>query len=471
MTIDTACQICDGQLVTPPAPKRRFRGVSIDTRTLRKGNAFFCLRGGNTDGHKFAAVARDREAGAIIAERQIARTWSRWPVPVIGVDDPLTALGDLTVAFQKLFPTRYLAITGSVGKTTTKEMIAAVLAKRYEVFKSPGNYNNLIGIPLALLARNPSAKRMPTMGVLEFGMSTPGEIARLTQMIQPEWGVVTRIAPSHTMQLKSVAAVARAKRELFDYAPDTTVAFLNNDDPHQRKWQTQWQRKTVTYALEHDADFTADRIATDHRGRVHFRVNGRHDMQLALPGEHNVANALAAVAVGRHHRVSFADITDALRRVKPVGSRSRVVRLGNVTILDDCYNASPASMQAALRTLADWPGAKRRIAVLGAMRELGSEEVDWHRKIGEFAAGRTDVLIVVGELARAYARDAGESGPTARTIACKTVAQATLKLHQLAQAGDVILIKASHSEKFEDIVPDLQDRLQSTKGKTHRANC
>ncbi len=465
MTIDDACQIMNGSVLTHTRGHRRFRGVCIDSRTLKRGNAFVCLRGERTDGHRFAATAGTKGAGAVIAEREIAEGWADWTTPVIGVDDPLTALGDLTAAYKELFPTRYVAVTGSVGKTTTKEMIAAVLAKRYSVFKSPGNFNNLIGIPLAMLARKAHSRNAEEIGVLEFGMSTPGEIARLAEMIQPDWGVVTQIAPSHTMQLKTLSRVARAKRELFDYAKPKTLAFLNADDPHQRKWYTNWDRTTVTYALNRDADIVADQITTDRAGRTSFRVNGRHEFRLRLPGEHNVRNALAAIAVGRRFRIPFADIADALSRVKPEGSRSSVERLGQFVLLDDCYNASPSGLAAALRTLKDWPGTSRRIAVLGAMRELGEEEIEWHRRLGMDAAKSCDVLVTVGELASNYGSAFADHPANAQHKSFKTLDQVIAYLKRELRAGDIVLLKASHSEQFETIGAALREHVkQSTRG-------
>ncbi|MBD3299196.1 MAG: UDP-N-acetylmuramoyl-tripeptide--D-alanyl-D-alanine ligase [candidate division Zixibacteria bacterium] len=470
MTIDDACQIMNGDVLTRTRVSRRFRGVCIDSRALKRGNAFVCLRGERTDGHRFAATAGARGAGAIIAERDIADDWREWTTPVIGVDDPLTALGDLTAAYKDLFPTRYLAVTGSVGKTTTKEMIAAVLATRYSVFKSPGNYNNLIGIPLAMLARKAESRKTEEIGVLEFGMSTPGEIARLTEMIQPDWGVVTQIAPSHTMQLKTLSRVARAKRELFDYAKPRTIAFLNADDPHQRKWYTNWDRTTVTYALDRDADIVADQMATDRAGRTSFRVNGRHDFRLKLPGEHNVRNALASIAVGRRFRIPFAEMADALSRVKPEGSRSSVERLGQFVLLDDCYNASPSGLAAALRTLKDWPGAARRIAVLGAMRELGDDEIEWHRRLGMDAAQSCDVLVTVGELASNYGKALSEHPTNAQHKSLKTLDQAIAYLKRELRPGDVVLLKASHSEQFETIGAALREHAKRNVRRTRKAN-
>jgi len=458
MTIDAACQIANGQLVNIKAHRGRFRGVSVDTRTLRPGNAFFCLRGARSDGHRFARLAIRNGAAAIIAESDRAARWKGWPVPVIGVGDPLTAMGDLAAEFRWLFPTRYVAVTGSVGKTTTKEMIAAALGARFAVYKSPGNYNNLIGIPLALLGRNQHARNVERYGVLEFGMSSPGEIARLTEIVKPEWGVLTRIAPSHLLQMRSLAAIAKAKRELFDHSAPSTIAFLNNDDPFQRRWQARWERPTVTYAVEHDAQFTAARIETTPRGTIAFLVNGRHRFELVLAGSHNAGNALAAVAVARHLGVPFADIAAALRKVRPVGQRSRITRLGDVTLIEDCYNANPTSAIAALESLAVWPAKGRRIAVLGAMRELGPNENVWHRRVGRVAGRSADVVVTVGDLARQYAAGMQTQGGKAQTIVCRDRATAAKALDTLIHPGDVVLFKASHSEQFEEIVARVHER-------------
>jgi UDP-N-acetylmuramoyl-tripeptide--D-alanyl-D-alanine ligase len=367
-------------------------------------------------------------------------------------------LGDLAAEFRRHFPTRYVAITGSVGKTTTKEMIAKALAARFSVFKSPGNYNNLIGIPLALLGRKDSPGRAAQLGVLEFGMSTPGEIARLTEIVKPDWGVVTRITASHLLQMKSLAAIARAKRELFDHADKQTIAFLNQDDPYQRRWQKHWDRTTVSYGLDYDADINGDDVQIRPDGTATFRVNGRHRFSLPLFGAHNVPNALAAIAVGRKLGVPFRAIAEALNNVKPLGDRSRVTRLGMVTLLDDCYNANPTSTIAALNALAAFSGAGRKIAVLGAMRELGPTEAEWHRKVGRVAMRSADIVIAVGELAKAYVPTAKMRGGRAETHTCSNTADAVELLTRLVSPGDVVLVKASHSEHFEEIAARLREQ-------------
>ncbi len=463
MTVENACQITNGQIVGARSPRAKLRGVSINSRAIRPGNAFVCLRGANVDGHRFARQAVENGAGAVIADRLRAKRWRNWPVPVIGVEDPLTAMGDLAAEYRRLFPTRYVAVTGSVGKTTTKELIAAALTARFRVFKSPGNYNNLIGIPLTLLARSQRAQSVESIGVLEFGMSSPGEIARLTEIVRPAWGVLTRIAPSHLLQMRSLAAIAKAKRELFDHSDPSTIAFLNNDDPFQRRWRDRWDRQTITYATGRDADFVCGPVTVSPRGGIAFTVNGRHQFELPLPGSHNAANALAAIAVARHFKIPFEEIAAALRKVKPVGQRSLVTRIKAVTLLEDCYNASPTATIAALEALAVWPNAARRIAVLGAMRELGPSEKKWHRSVGQKAVRHADIVITVGELAQEYTSRVKSSGGGARIVTCRNRDAAAIALNKLVQPGDVILFKASHSEKFEEIVARVHEYLAGKK--------
>lgn len=463
MTIENACQITNGQIVGTRTPRGRFRGVSINSQAIRPGNVFVCLRGAKADGHRFARQAVQNGAGAVIAERSRAERWRTWSVPVIAVDDPLTAMGDLAAEYRNLFPTRYVAVTGSVGKTTTKELIAAALSTRFQVFKSPGNYNNLIGIPLTLLARNQRAQSRESLGVLEFGMSSPGEIARLTEIVRPEWGVLTRIAPSHLLQMRSLPAIAKAKRELFDNSESSTIAFLNNDDPFQRRWQEQWHRRTITYATSRDADFVCGPISVSPKGGIAFIVNGRPRFELPLPGSHNAANALAAIAVARHFKIPFAEIAAALHKVRPVGQRSLVSRIAGVTLLEDCYNASPTATIAALEALAVWPGARRRIAVLGAMRELGATEKLWHRRVGTKAMHLADIVITVGDLAREYTASSTAESGGAQITACRTRDASVRALEKLLRPGDVVLFKASHSEKFEEIVAKVHEHLTERK--------
>ncbi len=454
----TVCDMVRGALVNSRHGKTRVKGVSIDSRSLKKGNAFFCLNGANSDGHTFAAKAVEAGAAAIVADRDHAQSWSTWTVPVIAVDDPLTALGDLAAEYRKEFKTRYVAITGSVGKTTTKELVAAALSAKHRVYKSPGNFNNLIGIPLALLAMPPARAKESNLGVLEFGMSSVGEIRRLVEIVDPAWGVMTQIGAAHLLQLVSLEAVAAAKRELFDYARPEMTAFLNTDDPFQRQWKAGWKRETVTYGL--DARFKpaiiADQITTTAKG-VNFRVNGRHQFRLGLAGDYNVPNALAAIAVGRHLSIPFAAIEARLSRVRPVGDRSRLIHKGGVTLISDCYNANPTSMLAALTGLKRFPRAGRRIAVLGAMRELGPDEKQLHREVGHAADG-LDLVITVGPAATAYRN--GTTDSSLEWINARDGGEGAKVLLSVLRPGDVVLFKASHAEHLEDAVTVVTERLE-----------
>lgn len=449
----------NGTLANAALGRKRFRGVTNDTRSLKKGNAFFCLTGAAADGHQFADNARDLGAAAVVADRTHAAKWKHWSIPVIGVDDPLTALGDLAQQYRKHFDTRYVAVTGSVGKTTTKELIAGALAAKHSVYKSPGNYNNLIGIPLALLSRPLPRNRNHDLAVLEFGMSTPGEIKRLVEIVEPSWGVVTRIGSAHLLQLKSIEAIAAAKRELFDYSDTSVTAFLNIDDPHQRSWMSRWRRPTFTYGFESglQPDYTADAITVDARG-VSFRVNRRHNFRLSLSGAYNVPNALAAIAVARHLGVTFAAMADQIRKVKPAGDRSRIIRKSGVTLIADCYNANPTSMRAAIESLLQFPNAKRRIAVLGAMRELGDKSNDLHEEIGRLAAS-LDLVVTIGLQARWY-HPPSYAGRVEWMQVHNRLAAINFLKKSLA-AGDVVLFKGSHSERLDEVVQSVEMTLKT----------
>ena len=453
----TACEMTNGTLANPTLARKKFRGATNDTRSLTKGSAFFCLSGGNADGHAFAANARDLGAGAVFADRSHAAQWHHWTIPVIGVDDPLTALGDLAAEYRKRFRTRYVAVTGSVGKTTTKELIAGALSAKYSVYKSPGNFNNLIGIPLTLLSRSLPRTKKHDLAVLEFGMSTSGEIKRLVEIVEPSWGVVTRVGTAHLLQLKTLEAISKAKRELFDYSESRVIAFLNADDPHQREWMTSWRRPTITYGLDtaNNPNFFADRIVVDQRG-VSFRVNGRHNFRIGLTGDYNVPNAVAAIAIARQLGVPFAGIAEKLKRVRPEGDRSRIILKSGVTLIADCYNANPTSMRAAIESLLKFPKAGRRIAVLGAMRELGLDSEKLHHEIGGLAS-RLDIVVAVGQDAQSY-RDS-TLNQHAEWIAATDPADAIDILKRTLRAGDVALFKGSHSEHLEEVVSELEHRL------------
>jgi len=438
-----------------PNPRARYFGISIDTRTLKPGDVFFCLKGEKTDGHAFAEHAARRKAAAIVAARRrpgFARPMRG--VPVLRVENPLDALCAWGTWQRRRFTVRFTGVTGSVGKTSTKEMIAAVLAQKYPTFKTPGNFNNLLGLPLALQGL---AERH-RVGVAEMGMSSPGEIARLTDMIDPEIGVVIWIGPGHLEFFKGISAVARAKRELFDQMRPDGVGVVNLDNPILARWKRDMTRKLVGYSIRRKADVYATDVHSLPDGMA-FRLNGKTLLELPFLGEHAVSNALAACAVAQLYGIGIEKISRGLRKAQAPIGRLVMKKAGRVTILDDSYNSNPISANAAVETLCALRPPGRKIACLGAMRELGVSARQLHKDVGRAAAVQgVDVLLGVGYWGRQIVAGARHTHRPVLTRVAADAQEAASWLTEFAQSGDVVLVKASHAEGFERIVAELTNQ-------------
>src|SRR6266446_6759725 len=348
---------------------------SIDSRTIQPGDLFFAVKGERLDGHDFVEQALSKGAiAAVVRKDQLGRYLVN--TPLLPVDDTLVALQTLATAVRRLWGKPLIGVTGSTGKTTTKEAIAHVLSTRFRVLKSEGNFNNHFGLPLMLLKIEPEHEA----AVIEMGMSHPGEIGALARIAQPEIGVVTNVAPVHLEFFKSVADIARAKYELIESLPAGGTAVLNADDEYVSQFGRDFKGKVVTYGLHSNADVRAENIEQrGSEGSVFDVVAGgsRERATLRLVGTHNIYNALAAVAVGLERGLSPAEASGALATLAPADKRGSVVQLGNITIINDCYNSNPTALDAMVDTLATMP-AKRRIVVAGEMLELGPAGEELH---------------------------------------------------------------------------------------------
>ena len=341
---------------------------SIDSRTVQPGELFFAVKGERMDGHDFVPQALEKGAvSAVVRKDHLAR----YPVKagLLAVDDTLVALQTLAAAVRRLWGKTLVGVTGSTGKTTTKEAIAHVLASCFRVLKSEGNFNNHFGLPLMLLKLEPEHEA----AVIEMGMSHRGEIAALAKIAQPEIGVVTNVAPVHLEFFDSVAGIARAKYELIESLPTGGTAILNADDEYVSQFGRDFHGKVVMYGLHASADVRAENI--QHRGAegsvFDVVVDGRREpVVLHMVGTHNIYNALAAIAVGLQRGLNPAEAAGALATLAPAEKRGAVVQLGNITVINDCYNSNPTALDAMVDALAAMP-AKRRIVVAGEMLELG----------------------------------------------------------------------------------------------------
>ncbi|MFB3815229.1 MAG: UDP-N-acetylmuramoyl-tripeptide--D-alanyl-D-alanine ligase [Terriglobales bacterium] len=434
-------------------------GYSIDSRTVAAGDLFFAVRGERLDGHEFVMDALAKGAvGAVVREDQAYRytDYSDYSRLLI-VDEPLVALQTLGASVRGVWGKPLIAVTGSAGKTTTKEIIARLLATRYRVLKTEGNLNNHFGLPLQLLRLEPEQD----IAVIELGMSHPGEITALALLAQPNVGVVTNVAPVHLGFFKSVGEIAKAKKELIDTLTPNGVAILNADDEYVSQFGREYRGRVITYGARNPADVRAEGIEPLGEEGSRFVVVTTQDynlVRLPLIGRHNVYNALAAIAVAMQYGIGAGEAAVQLASLSPVDKRGQVLRLGGATVVNDCYNSNPRaldSMVDALVGMKPGPGG-RRIVVAGEMLELGPAGDDLHRRGGQHMVERgVDVLIGVRGLAKLMvegARQARDKANPAKPVQADFVESPEMAGEWLARnvrAGDVVLLKASRGVRLE----------------------
>jgi UDP-N-acetylmuramoyl-tripeptide--D-alanyl-D-alanine ligase len=425
------------------------QGYSIDSRTVAPGELFFAVKGERLDGHDYVDAALEKGAAAAVVQKAELH---RYPdkARLLAVDDTLVALQTLATAVRKLWGKPLVGVTGSAGKTTTKESIAHVLGTRFRVLKSEGNFNNHFGLPLMLLKLEPEHD----VAVIEMGMSHAGEIRALAKIAQPEIGVVTNVAPVHLEFFDSLAGIARAKYELIESLSASGTAVLNADDEYVSQFGRDFKGKVVTYGTRATAGFhidvRAENVQTLGAEGSEFDVvlaGGREHARLPLVGEHNVLNALAAVAVGLARGLKPAEAVGALATLTPPDKRGQVLQLGNITVINDCYNSNPKALHAMVDALAAMK-AGRRIVVAGEMLELGPAGAEMHRAAGRhIAEKKIDALLGVRGLAQGMVEGARQAGAHAEFVA--TPEEAGEWLARETHDGDVVLLKASRGVKLE----------------------
>ncbi len=435
-------------------------GYSIDSRTILPGELFFAVKGERMDGHDFIGQALERGAVAgVVTTEKLGGFSSK--ARLIVVEDTLQALQVLAKSVRRLWAKPLIAVTGSTGKTTTKEAVAHVLDSRYRVLKSEGNFNNHFGLPLMLLKLEPAHDT----AVVELGMSHPGEISALAQIAQPETGVVTNVAPVHLEFFSSIAEIAHAKYELIESLPAGGTAVLNADDEYVSQFGRDFKGRVFTYGLGTYGLGRATTVRAENlkslgeKGSAFDIVvaDRREPATLSLVGSHNVYNALAATAVALEHGLTLSEIVSALASLAPGDKRGQVVRVGNITVINDCYNSNPKALAAMVDTLATMP-ARRRIVVAGEMLELGSQGEAMHRESGkQIATKGIDVLVGVRGLASHMVEAAKQSGMSAEFVA--TSEEAGKWLATETREGDVVLLKASRGVKLEKAMERWKEQL------------
>ncbi|PYV77268.1 MAG: UDP-N-acetylmuramoyl-tripeptide--D-alanyl-D-alanine ligase [Acidobacteria bacterium] len=448
-------------------------GYSIDSRTIRPGELFFAVKGEKMDGHDFVSQALEKGAVAAVVAREKLSELSldafscdnRWNgragtpaspqsnlAKLIPLEDTLEALQQLARGVRRVWARPLIAVTGSAGKTTTKEAIAHVLSTRFRVHKSEGNFNNHFGLPLMLL----KLEREHDIAVVELGMSHLGEITQLAHIAQPNTGVITNVAPVHLEFFSSIAEIARAKYELVESLPANGRAVLNGDDEYVSQFGREYKGKVITYGFGPACSVRADKWESNGEGGSIFDVvvgNQHENVVLPLIGKHNVHNALAAIAVGLEYGVTLCESAGAMAKISPQDKRGQVVRIGNITVINDCYNSNPKALAAMVDALAEMP-AKRRIVVAGEMLELGPQGEEIHRESGRDIARKSiDVLIGVRGLARHMVDSAKQAGMTAEFVA--TPEEAGEWLARAVRDGDAVLLKASRGVKLEKALEKL----------------
>lgn len=446
-------------------PRALAQGYSIDSRTVQSGELFFAVKGERLDGHDFVEQALKKGAiAAIVRGDQLARYPSK--AGLLAVDDTLVALQTLATAVRKLWGKTGIGITGSMGKTTTKEAMAHLLSVRHRVHRSRGNFNNHFGLPLGLLTLEPEYD----LAVIEMGMSHAGEIAALARIALPNEGVVTSVGPVHLEFFDSVAGIARAKYELIEALPHGSTAVLNGDDEYISQFGRDFKGKVILFGLKAAADVRAENIEVLGPEGTRFDLVTqaiRQSVRSPLLGKYNVYNVLAAAAVALEHGITPSEIAGVLPSLQPADKRGQVVQLGNIAVLNDCYNSSPKALMAAVDTLAAMP-ARRRIVVAGEMLELGPTGEQLHRECGRYIASKKlDFLLGVRGLAKPMVEAAREAGVAAEFVA--TPEEAGDWLAREARDGDFVLLKASRGVTLERALEHWQRKsgFRSTAGADH----
>ena len=439
-----------------------FQGISTDSRTVTEGELFIALKGSRFDGHHYVLEALEKKAGGVVIEEDKVGDirWNGYRAKaVIAVKDTLFALGNIALDWRRKYRTPLVALTGSNGKTTTKEMIAACLETTFPILKTKGNLNNLIGLPLTLLTLTEKERVV----VLEMGMNVPGEIRRLTEIAEPDVGLITNIQKVHLEGMESLERLKEEKGELFRKMRRDGTILVNQDDPRVVDLARDYPGQKITFGIEHPAEVMAKEIRLGGAEGTFFTLileGEAMEIHLRLLGRHFIPNALSAIAVACLFGVEVKQVKEALENFQSIPMRMEIVPLkGGKTLINDAYNANPHSMGLALETLVEAKGEGRAIAVLGDMLELGNFTKEAHEQLGEKVSELSiDFLLALGEEAPIVVESAIRHGlPMERARVVESHSEAISILKQMIQNGDWILVKGSRRMAMEKIVEGLTE--------------
>lgn len=450
MTLANIAAACGGTYYGTKADKaKEIAGAVIDNRLIEKDYLFIAIKGARVDGHSFIPAAYEAGALAVLSEHELENPAG----PYILVDSCEQAMKKIAKFYRQSLDIKVVGITGSVGKTSTKEMIASVLAQKYNVHKTEGNFNNEIGLPLTIF----KIRDEHEVAVLEMGISDFGEMHRLAEMANPDVCVITNIGLCHLENLIDRDGILKAKTESFEHMTPNGIAVLNGDDDKLCTKAEVNGRQTVFYGIGEGKEIYATDVEaiglTGTKAVIHL-PDGQFEVEIPIAGEHNVYNALAAVGVARELGLTAEEMKRGIESVQTIGGRSNLIHRNGITIIDDCYNANPVSMKASIDVLSKAPG--RKIAVLGDMGELGAEERKLHFGVGEhFAQKGIDMLFCTGELATEIVSGVVLGSPETAIHYFGTKEALIEELKKTCEEGDTILVKASHFMNFPEIVKAL----------------
>lgn len=451
ITLEQILECCQGQYFGSREDlKREVTGIVTDSRKIVPGNLFVPLKGEKTDGHKYIPQVLEAGALASLSENVLSGN----PGNYILVESALEAMQRIAAFYRNYLGLKVVGITGSVGKTSTKEMIASVLKERYKVHKTAGNFNNHIGLPLTIFG----LKKEHEVGVLEMGISDFGEMHTLASMSNPDICVLTNIGLCHLENLKTRDGILKAKTECFQHMRENGRVILNGLDDKLNTIKEVKGSSPVFYGREGDAAYATDMTDLGLLGiRIHLHLYGEvREVTIPIPGEHNIYNALAAACVGHELGMDIEEICRGIQSVETIGGRSNLIQVKGMTLIDDCYNANPVSMKASIDVLSKAPG--RKIAVLGDMGELGKEEKELHAQVGTYLSEKNiDHLFCAGELSREMAREA-KGNPRCTVEHFSSKEDLIPALLQEVKEGDTILVKASHFMEYPKIIEALRKR-------------